>query len=331
MKAEQEQESQLRGFSSEERERLMVQAAKLYYDLERTQSEVGRELGLTRWQVARLLREAREIGVLRIEIAPRARRLPALESALQRTFALREAIIIPDLDVDEQALLGRVAAAAAQYLTALNPKPRLVGVSWGRTMAAVAEHLASGWNVNVEVVLLNGATHVRGAAVPANSIAERFAAAGPGTATLLPVPAIVGKATTREALVADPVIAPVLALGVETPVACFGLGGLLASSVLVESGYIDAAATLRLRSSGAVGDVLGRFIDAEGRIVDPELDSRTIGLAPAALRQKDVSIGVSTGLSKHAVVLAALRARYINVLVSDAATARYVLEKSNVH
>ena len=60
-----------------------------------------------------------------------------------------------------------------------------------------------------------------------------------------------------------------------------------------------------------------------------DLDARTIGLAPAALREKDFSIGVSAGLSKHAVVLAALRARYINVLVSDAATAGYVLEQSH--
>jgi deoxyribonucleoside regulator len=143
------------------------------------------------------------------------------------------------------------------------------------------------------------------------------------------VPAIVGKVATRDALVADTIVATVLERGREAPVACFGLGGLLANSVLVESGYIDAATTLRLRTRGAVGDILGRFIDAEGNIVDSELDARTIGLDPAELARKDFSIGVSAGLSKHAVVLAALRARYINVLVSDAATAGYVLEQSH--
>ena len=41
--------------SDAQREQFMVQAAKLYYGLDRNQSEIAQELGLTRWQVGRLL------------------------------------------------------------------------------------------------------------------------------------------------------------------------------------------------------------------------------------------------------------------------------------
>ena len=108
---------------------------------------------------------------------------------------------MPERGEEEAAALDAVSQAAAHYLASLNPKSRLVGVSWGRTMAAVAERLPAGWNDGVEVVLLNGATHLRGAAVATNTVAERFAAAGKGTATLLPVPAIVGQVATRDAIV----------------------------------------------------------------------------------------------------------------------------------
>src|SRR5258708_19373159 len=81
--------------SEEQREHLMVQAAKLYYDLDRTQSEIAKQLGLTRWQVGRLLHEARELDIVRIDIAPRSPRRPDLESALQRRFGLREAVVLP--------------------------------------------------------------------------------------------------------------------------------------------------------------------------------------------------------------------------------------------
>ena len=115
----------------------MVRAAKLYYDLERTQAEIGRELGLNRFQVARLLKEAREIGILRIEIVPRARRRPDLEVALQKRFDMRDAIVVAESG-NEAVAIAAVAEAAALHLAGLSPSPRLIGVSWGRTMSAVA-------------------------------------------------------------------------------------------------------------------------------------------------------------------------------------------------
>ncbi len=49
--------------SDELRVQLMVQVAKLYYELEKTQSEIAAKVGLTRWQVSQLMREARELGL----------------------------------------------------------------------------------------------------------------------------------------------------------------------------------------------------------------------------------------------------------------------------
>lgn len=38
---------------NEQRDHLVVQVAKLYYDLDHTQADIAKELGLTRWQVGR--------------------------------------------------------------------------------------------------------------------------------------------------------------------------------------------------------------------------------------------------------------------------------------
>ena len=43
-----------RSLSIEQRELLMIQAAKRYYDLDMTIGELARELGLTRWQARHL-------------------------------------------------------------------------------------------------------------------------------------------------------------------------------------------------------------------------------------------------------------------------------------
>lgn len=316
--------------ADEQREHLMVQAAKMYYDLEATQADIASELGLTRWQVGRLLTEAREVGVVQIEIKPRAMRRTELESDLQRRFDLRDAIVVPTGEREDAAILmERVAQAAATYLTSLNPKPDLLAISWGRTMSSVARFLPQRWSPGLHVVLVNGATTLRSTTTRNSAVAEDIARSAGGSATLLPVPAIVGKSSTRNVLEADPVIARVLKLAQEAKVALFGMGGASHHSVLLNSGYLEPGDIDRLRTQGAVGDILGRFVDADGVIVDSEIDDRTVGLRLDALHRKERSIGVVCGHEKHEIALAALRARYASVLITDEATATYALESLN--
>lgn len=320
---------QFRGLSAEQRELLMIQVAKRYYELEMTMGDLAKELGLTRWQASRLLSDARESGIVRIEIVPRAPRSPHLESRLQRRYGLREAIVVPGSgDEDDALLLDSVAQAAGRLLAGLG-KIGLIGVSWGRTMSAVAHRLPPFWNDGVEVVLLNGAMNIRSPATRTNNVAELFARSANGTATLLPVPAILGQAATRVALEQDPTIAGVLALGRRAPVICFGMGSIGPDSVLVQSGFVSEAETAMLKAKGAVGDILSRYVDAQGTIVDPELDARTIGLDLRFCREREFSIGVGAGKAKRAITLACLRARYINVLVTDEQTALYLLEEAH--
>lgn len=317
--------------SDEQREHLMVQAAKSYYDLERTQAEIARDLGLTRWQVGRLLAEAKRVGIVRVEIRPRVNRRASLEVQLQEHYGLRDAVVVPVGEVSDAALLMEaVAQAAATYLASLNPKPDLIGLSWGRTMSAVARSLPDAWNPGVHIILVNGSTALRLTSTRTSAVAEEFAQSAGGTATLLPVPAIVGKRSTREALEADPIVERVLELAAMAKVICFGMGGLTHHSVLLDSGYFDEGDIDRLRDRGAVGDILGRFVDGNGRIVDQALDDRTVGLRLEKLRHVDRAIGVVAGEDKRAIALAALKAGYVSVIVTDEATARHAIEAATV-
>ena len=320
---------QFRGLSAEQRELLMIQVAKRYYELDMTMGDLAKELGLTRWQASRLLSDARESGIVRIEIVPRAPRNPALESRLQRRYGLKEAIVVPNSgDDDEALLLDSVAQAAGRLLAGLGKVP-LIGVSWGRTMSAVAQRLPPFWNEGVEVVLLNGAMNIRSPSTRTNNTAELFARSANGTATLLPVPAILGQAATRTALEQDPTIASVLALGRRAPVICFGMGAIAPDSVLLQSGFVTEAEQARLRAKGAVGDILSRYIDVHGNIVDPDLDARTIGLDLKFCAEREFSIGVVTGKAKHPIALASLRARYLNTIVTDEQTALFLLDDAH--
>ena len=87
----------------------------------------------------------------------------------------------------------------------------------------------------------------------------------------------------------------VLALAEKTPIACFTLGALIEQSVHVESGHLTKREVVLLRKKGAIGDILGRFINIDGEIADQTFNARTVGLEPALLRRKDFSICVAGG------------------------------------
>jgi deoxyribonucleoside regulator len=304
-------------------ELLMVRAAELYYEDGKTQDEIGALLRTTRWKVGRLLAKARERGIVRIEIVhPRARRL-GLERLLRERFGLNDAIVVPAAD-DHEAQAS-VARAAADYLAALRPVPRVLGISWGRTLSAVADRLAIGWANEVRVVQINGGISLSATpgsdAGSAASTAAMIAQKSGGQAILLPSPAILEHAATKAAIESDRTVAGVMQLAGSATAFLFSAGVAGESSVLVESGYLTSADVDALVERGAVGDVVGRFIDASGAIVDPVLDARTVGIGHDVLRAATTSVLVIAGEAKHPVARAIVSSGLCSVIVTDEATA----------
>ncbi|MGW8483487.1 sugar-binding transcriptional regulator [Microbacterium sp. NPDC055903] len=310
-----------------EEELVMVRVAELYYDEDKTQDEIGALLKLSRWKVGRLLTQARERGIVRIEIVhPRARRL-GLERQLIEQHGLSAAIVVPAPDDDEAGLLDRVAQAAADHLAAMRPVPRTLGVSWGRTLRAVAEALPDGWATGVTVVQLNGGVSLNRRSGGAAGLAVTIAQRASGQVLLLPSPAILERVETKQAIEADRTVAAVLEAAAHAQAFLFTAGPCDASSAHVENGYLTASDVEELARRGAVGDVLGRYIDADGNVVDPQLDSRTVGIGLDRLRAAERAIFVTAGRAKHDIARTVVTSGLCSVLVTDETTARALLEE----
>lgn len=309
-------------------ELLAVRAAELYYEENKTQDEIGAILRVTRWKVGRLLAQARERGIIRIEIVhPRARRL-SLERELGARFGLQDAIVVP-APADPIELQARVAEAAADYLVSVRPVPRLLGVSWGRTLHQVAEALPVGWATGVNVVQINGGVSLSKRPGTAASTAVMIAQKAGGQATLLPSPAILERLETKKAIESDRTVGGVVQMARGAAAYLFSAGVADLSSVHVDSGYLTGDDIAALVERGAVGDVIGRYITADGTIADPELDARTLGLSLEELRAARSSILVIGGESKHPVARAIVTHGLCSVIVTDEHTARALLDEGD--
>jgi deoxyribonucleoside regulator len=310
-------------------ELLTVRAAELYYEQDKTQDEIGSILALTRWKVGRLLAQAKASGIVRIEIVhPRARRLP-VERRLREACGLTEAVVVSSAGVDGQDdLQARTAQAAADYLAALHPMPRTLGISWGRTLDDVSQHLADGWASGVDVVQINGGISRNRRAGTAAATAVTIAQKAGGHATLLPSPAILERVETKQAIESDRAVSAVLDQAAGADAYLFSAGAADAGSVLVDSGYLTADDVAELVRRGAVGDVVGRYIDHRGALVDLGLDERTVGLPLERLRAAALSIAVIAGPAKNAVARAVVGSGLCTVLVTDEQTALHLIENS---
>jgi deoxyribonucleoside regulator len=310
--------------------RLLVRVARMYYGMNLTQEQIGARLGLSRFKVGRLLDRAVRESIVRIEVVHPAARLVDLEDSLVERFGLRAAVVADVAagagtsdDAHDRVVREAVATAAAGYLASVRPTGA-IGVSWGRTMLELAGRLEPGWTAATEIVQLNGATSRSSTPTRVNEIVDRFGATTGASIRLMAAPAIVGSAALRLALEADPSVGETLEAARRAPFAVFSLGIPTPHSVLVESGFVGEADRARLRAAGAVGDVLGRFLAADGTIALRDLDERTVGLPLAELAVKPHAVGLAAGSDRGPIALAAIRAGCVNVLVTDEATAQWL-------
>lgn len=316
--------------SSEDQMRLMAKIARMYHDRGLRQAQIAQELHVSQPRVSRLLKRAGEVGIVRITVALPPGVHTDLEDALEEQFGLGEAVVV-DVDGPEDGITQALGSAAANYLESTLIGGDTVGISsWSATLLAAVEAMrpARGSVVDTVVQLVGGVGDPR-VQMLATRLIGLFAQSTGAEPVVMPAPGMLGTAAARESLAADATVADVMSLWPRLTLALVGIGSLEPSPLLRESGNALADADLDLlRRAGAVGDVCFRFFDSDGRPVRSGVDDRVIGISADQLRDIPRRVAIAGGARKHAAILAALRGRWVNVLITDVAEARRLLEEA---
>ena len=106
----------------------------------------------------------------------------------------------------------------------------------------------------------------------------------------------------------------------------FGVGSVSTSTTLFEGSFLDTRMLDELVSLGAVGEIGGRFFDAEGAPVVTELAHRAVSVPLEDIRACAKTILVCSGPPKHEATRAALLGGLAKLLVCDADCARWLLK-----
>jgi len=307
-------------------EALLSRVAWYYHHDGLTQHEVGRRLGLSRIKVSRLLEKGKRTGVIGITIHSKHRGCLELETRLREAHGLREAIVIPPLEPgagDPTVHLNeRLAQAAASYLMRFLGDGSLLAIGWGDTVTRTLNRL--GYllgHTGASVVTLTGGVstyvHMIGGLNPALARARRL--------FMIPSPLVVSSPATAAALLREPAVSDVLAMAHAADYALIGIGAMNENASFVRGGYVSTAEMVRYRRRGAVGDVLGRFLDEAGRVLDLELHERIVGTDLATLGTLPCVIGVAGGPQKTTAIRSVLATGTLDMLITDEPSATALL------
>ena len=144
----------------------MYQAASRYYVQGETMDAIAKQLGLSRSSVSRLLKEARETGLVRISLADEAGSRSPLAASIGRTFGVRVHLVAVREGVSEQRRFDQVARLAGRLLSEAVTDHCAIGVAWGVTSSLVVRYLQPKPLVDSIVVQMNGGTNQWSSGIP---------------------------------------------------------------------------------------------------------------------------------------------------------------------
>ena len=304
--------------------------ATMYYVQDQTMDAIAAQLRLSRSTVSRMLKTARELGLVTISVASDPGSESPLAQAISSAFGVQTHVVPCRSSASSVQRLDQVARVAAQLVSSLVHDDQVVGLAWGTTLSAVIPYLPPRPTRGTSIVQLNGAANqVSSGVTYAGELLNSAAAAFDAEVTYFPTPAFFDYADTKAALWRETSLRRVLDLQRRCDLAVFGVGALQGevSSQVYVGGYLDDTDLATLRSTGVVGDVCTVFVREDGTWADIELNHRTSGPTPGDLATIPRRVCIASGRSKVPALVGALRAGAITDVVIDEPSAALLVDR----
>lgn len=308
-------------------ERMLVIAAKMYYEDSLTQSEIADRLGIYRTTITRMLQKARDEGIVRIEIKGSERVRVDIEQKINKRFGLKDSVVVPiEEEAGRTAKLETLGKAANSLLDSIIADGDTVGLAWGETLGTMADVIENVRKKDAVFVPLVGGPGKMRVEHHVNTIVYNFAKAYKAKSQYIDSAAIVQSKKIRDDILYSGYMQDVTNLWKQLSIAVIGIGAPIRSSNLVWAGFLDNGEDKLLEDEKIIGDVCSRFYTIDGRETTSELKDRAVAIELDALKETKATIAVAESEEKIHSILGALRGGYISHFVTDEKTAIALLE-----
>lgn len=308
-----------------------LEVAQRYYLHGVTMDVIARQLNTSRSTVSRLLKFARETGLVEIRVLPPRSRSHPLERVIHETYGVRAHVVPVPTTATTVERLERTAIHAARLLNSIFESDMIIGLSWGTMVKAISECLIPKPTTNCQFVQLNGMGFARTTGSHyANAMMEAFGAAFDAFVWPLPVPVFFDDAATKRALLRERSVQNIISLQRTVDAVLFSVGTVVdgvPSSPYLHGYFLDEEDFGLLAEDAAVGDIATTYFSPEGEHRGIRLNERTSGPDLDRLRTVKHRICVVSGDHKVEALAGALRGGYVSQLVVDEVTATRLVDR----
>ena len=297
---------------------LMLKAAWYYYFENLTQQAIADRLSISRMRVIKLLETARQTGVIQFRLRSDGVGMMELSRGLMEKYHLKDTFIIPTPDA---GMLPNeaVARAGAMYVADRLGDNACINVGYGDTLSRTLNHLATMVQTPVTCISLTGGVSYYLPNARSNIFNARL--------VLMPAPLLASTPEMAAAMLAESSVSEIIRMASLSSFTLVGIGAMDDSATIIKSGMLSQADLLRLRTSRAVGDVLCHFLGADGQLIPTPIEDRLIATPLSGLKAMPNVVGLAAGAQKVEAIRAVLRGGYLDVLITDEATADLLLRE----
>ncbi|KMW56145.1 hypothetical protein AIOL_001097 [Candidatus Rhodobacter oscarellae] len=299
-----------------------------YFISEMTQAEVAAMLNVTRLRVNQAIKRAKAKGFVKISIeSPFLPRIE-MQEALKDQLGLKRALVSPanPTAYDYHKSVGAGLAALLKERLATGDWTTF-GVSWGLTLEAAIRKLSRQSFSGVEVVSILGGT-ARGSTFNSFGIASGLANVLGAHYSVLTAPIYLTEGIDREVFLSQYALKDHFEKFNSLDAVLLTCSNVSEKSFLIQHGLPKGLTTKSLIEAGAIGDVLGHFLDRDGNSVSAEVEERTMGMTLERVLDVPEKIMAAAGPHKTEIIKAACRRGLVDTLVTDDVTARLLIADS---
>ncbi len=298
--------------------------ARRFYLEGRSKVEIAEELGLSRFKVARILDDARDLGLVKVSVELPAQIDAALSHELCARFGLRRAFVVNTPGTGSSSPRPALGRVAADLLSELATPDDVLGFTCSRSVAATTQALTT--LPPCRVVQLSGTLAGPDQDIGSVESVRRAADVGGGRAYPVYSPMVLPDAATAASLSRQPSILQTLEQIGEVTLATVAVGGWQPelSTVWQE---VEDDVRAKAAEAGAVGEIAARLFDANGQALTTPVDERVLALTLEQLQRIPEVIALAHDARRGPAVRAAVGAGLVSSLVCTEDLARALLDE----
>lgn len=294
---------------------LVTKVSWCYYMENMTQEQIAKSLGLTRFKVIKMLEQAREEKIVQFRIHGVGVNCMQIEKDLIKNFGLTDAFVVPSTGSN---LFNSLSMAASCYLENKLSQNDIIGFGWGQTISKTISKIKVDYNFKTSFVSLTGGVRYY---IPYSENEDLSPERLTARLYVIPTPFSFSTAEMMNRTKEEPSVKVILQLAKTANFLLVGIGATIPDATVLKENIISNDYMEILKRSGAVGDILGQFYDADGKKLDADIHNRIMSLDINTLKEKQNVIGIAGGKEKVEAIKGALKGGYIKTLITDEDTA----------